>query len=299
MDRNETRTLWLSVGAALFAVFLLYSYTNEKNAALTRKYVMQNVVVAREDINEMETIDESMLDISQRPQEFVDPSAIADIRLAVGLVALAPIKKGEQILESKIMEPGPVTGLARQVSPGMRAITLPIDDVRGVAKLIKPGDRIDLLASLDIGRGVNQRREVKTILQDVSVLSTGIRIVNELPRVLERVGREDFIKNIRSDTNFTAITVEVSPQDAQNLVYILATSPGSLFATLRHPSDTLKRTDLTQTSVESILQRADSPTVREQVRRPAQATPPAAPRPQPAQRPQQPNPRQGRGFVDL
>lgn len=295
MNNNETRTLWISVGAALFAVFLLYSYTQERSAELTKKFgAKQRVVVATKDINEMETIDESKLSIEDRPVDFVQPQALQDPERAVGMVALAPIKSGEQILESKIMEPGPVTGLSLQVAPTKRAVTIPIDETRGVAKLLKPGDRIDLIAALEVGRGPTQRKEVKTILQDVIVLATGLRIVNELPRLFERVGKEDFIKNIRADTNFNTITVEASPQDAQGLIYILATSPGSLFITLRHPSDRAKES-LTQANIDTLLNRVDSAVLVNSLREPASA-PTVAPR---ATKPTSLPPKKRGGFVEI
>lgn len=302
MNHNETRTLWISVAAALFAVFLLYSYTNERSSELSKKFgARKSVVVAAKDINEMETIDESKLSLDEKPVDYIQPDALSEVDRAVGMVALAPIKAGEQIMQNKIMEPGPVTGLALQVTPTKRAVTLPIDEMRGVAKLLKPGDRIDLVAALDVGHPPNQHREVKTIMQDVAVLATGLKVVNELPRLFERSGKEDFIKNIRADTNFNTITVEASPNDAQNLIYILATSPGSLFVTLRHPSDH-NPLSMTETTIESVLGRVDNSTVSNSIRSPASTTPaitapPVAP-PQvtaPAAKPK----RKKGGFVDL
>jgi len=298
MNNNETRTLWISVGAALFAVLLLYSYTQERTEALTKSYgVTQSIVVATKDINEMETIDESKLEVQTRPEKFADKHALKSPELAVGMVALAPIKAGEIILENKIMEPGPVTGLSLQVAPSKRAVTIPIDETRGVAKLLKPGDRIDLVAALEVGRGPTQRREVKTIMQDVIVLATGLKIVNELPRLFERVGREDFIKNIRADTNFNTITVEASPQDAQNLIYILATSPGSLFLTLRHPNDRAK-VNIPTGGIESVLNRVDGATLSDSIRMPSSTPQVAVPAPAPKRPAVAPKRKKG-GFVDL
>ncbi|OFZ19469.1 MAG: Flp pilus assembly protein CpaB [Bdellovibrionales bacterium RBG_16_40_8] len=297
MNNNETRTLWISVGAALFAVFLLYSYTQERSAELTKKFgAKQRVVIATKDINEMETIEESKLSIEERPVDFVQPQALQDPERAVGMVALAPIRTGEQILENKIMEPGPVTGLSLQVAPGKRAVTLPIDEMRGVAKLIKPGDRIDLIASLDVGKGPAQHREIKTILQDVVILATGLKIVNELPRLFEKIGQEDYIKNIRSDTSFSTITIEASPQDSQNLIFILATSPGSLFITLRHPSDRVKNS-LTPATVDTVLNRVDGSLLSETVRAPTAA--PVYVPPQPVVQPKPVQKKKRGGFVDL
>jgi pilus assembly protein CpaB len=302
MNRNDSRTFWISIGLALFSVLVLYSYTNEQKADLTSKFGEKaQVVVAKADINEMETIVASMIEVVDRPKDFIEPGAVANPDIVVGQVALVPIKKSEQILESKILKPGPVTGLSMQVAPGKRALTLPIDEMRGVAKLIKPGDRVDLIASVEVGRGATQKREVKTVLEDVTVLATGLKIANELPRLFETVGKEDYIKNIRADTTFNNITLEVEPREAQNLVYILSTSPGSLFMTLRHPSDRMK-VNLPQTNVESLLGRVSTDEMREQFRAPASAMPaqrapvlPSSPTPERRMPPKQRKP----GFREL
>jgi pilus assembly protein CpaB len=299
MNNNETRTLWISIGAALFAVFLLYSYTNERSYELAKKFGTQKtVVIASKNINEMETIDESMLETTAQPAEYVQPDALSDVNDAVGLVALAPIKAHEQILQNKIMKPGAVTGLSLQVSPGKRAVTLPVDEMRGVAKLLKPGDHIDILAALEVGHPPTQHREVKTILQDVTVLATGLNVVNELPRLYEHNGKEDFVRNIRADTSFTTITVESSPSDSQNLIYILATSPGSLFLTLRHPTDHTPII-LTDTTIESVLGKVDASILSDTIRAPASTVPmaPAAVKPA-APVTNKPKHKKG-GFVDL
>ena len=278
MNQNETRTLWISVFAALIAVFLLYSYTQEKAAELNKKFgAKEKVVVATRDINEMETINETMLEIVERPVDFIQPTAINDPELAVGKVALAPIKAEEQLLENKIMEPGPITGLSLQVSPGKRAVTIPIDEMRGIAKLIKPGDRVDVIAALDVGKGANQRREVLTLMQDVIILATGIKVINELPRLFEKQGKDEFIRNLRADTTFTNVTVEASPKQAQDLIYILSTSPGSLFMTLRHPSDN-KKPKLANSTIESVLRKIRTPILSKQLSRRPSSPPKALPK---------------------
>lgn len=292
MNQNEARTFWISVGAALFAVFLLYSYTQEKSAELTKKFgAKQRVVVAVKDINEMETIDETMVQIVERPVDFIQPQALSDPEAAVGQVALAPIRKDEQILQSKILKPGPVTGLSLQVAPSKRAISIPIDETRGVSKLLNPGDRIDIITALDVGKGVSQRREVKTLMQDVVILATGLRVVNELPILYEKMGRDDFIKNLRGDTSFNTITIEASPEEAQDLIYILSTSPGSIFLTLRHPSDHTKKR-MAESTIESLLGQVTKAVLTRQQRVPA-----AAPKPKPAPKPA---PKKKKGpFLDL
>ena len=243
MNSNETRTLWISVGAALFAILLLYSWSNEQRTAMAKKYgSTKRVVVASQDIAEMDNIDESKLTVIDLPVDFIQPDAISEAEVAVGQVAAVPIKKNEQILQTKLLLPGPDTGLSMEVSPGKRAITLPIDDMRGVSRLLRPGDRIDIIAALDYGKGADSRREVRTILQDVVVLATGLNVLNKIPRRFELDANGKTINriNLSASTNFTSIVVEAKPEEAQQLIYILSTSPGNLFTVLRHPNDRLQ-----------------------------------------------------------
>lgn len=259
MNKNETLTLWLSIGAAIFAVMLLYSYTQEKSAEVSKKFgSMISVATAVREIGEMETVDDSMIELKEYPSSFIQPEALRTIEEALGLVALAPISEGEQILRTKITHPGPTTGLSLQVSPSKRALTIPIDEMRGVAKLLKPGDRVDVIAALDVKSGASQKKEIKTIMQDVVILATGIKVVNELPRVFEEISGDSFIRNIRSATDFNSITIEADPKDIQDLVYVLSTSPGALFLSLRHPSDHSLKSHLPISSLDSLLGKAQT-----------------------------------------
>ncbi|RYZ76471.1 MAG: Flp pilus assembly protein CpaB [Proteobacteria bacterium] len=255
MQGNQTRTLWISVGAALLAIFLLYSWSQEQKTSMAKKFgATKRVVIASQDIAEMETIDESKLDYVEQPVDFIQPLAISEPEGAVGQVAAVPIKKGEQLLQTKLLLPGAETGLSMEISPGKRGIALPVDDIRGVTRLLKPGDRIDIIAALDYGKGTDARREVRTILQDVVVLATGLNVVNKIPRRFELDGNGKTVNriNLSANVNFSTITVEAKPEDAQQLVYILATSPGSLFTVLRHPNDRLQAPTRI-TTVEDVL----------------------------------------------
>lgn len=239
MDSNETKTLWISVGSALFAVFLLYSWSQEQKASVHKKFGSKiQVVVAAKDIPEMSPIDESMLEVTEVPEDFKQPQAFQNPEMIIGQMAAAPIKKGEQILDTKLLLPGKDTGLSMHVTPGKRALTIPIDDMRGAAKLIKPGDRVDLIVAVDVGSGLDKKREVRTLMQDVPILAAGQNIVDTVPAQLEEDGKENYLlNNLRKVSNFTSVTIEGSPVEIQNLVYILSTNPGSLFTVLRNPND--------------------------------------------------------------
>lgn len=281
MEQNETRTLWISIGAALFSVILLWGWAQGKKAEFDKKFrTKTTVVIAKVDITEMAIIDESMLEIIETPADFVQPSALKDPETAIGQVAAAPIKKGEQILDTKLLLPGQGGGLAMQVTPEKRAVTIPIDATRGNAKLLKPGDRIDILAALDIGSGNNKKREIRTVLQDVPILATGENVVNELPLKIEREGKDYKTTNLKLFKDFNTITIEVKPIDAQSIVFILSTNPASLYTVLRNPSDRLLY-PLKTTDVEEVMKKVRAPTTADVPAKPIIPVPEKKPEPPP------------------
>ncbi|MGZ3742965.1 MAG: Flp pilus assembly protein CpaB, partial [Pseudobdellovibrionaceae bacterium] len=256
MGSNETRNLWVSIGAGAIAAILLYSWSQEKRAEYNKKYgSLKTVVVAKEDIAEMRTIYDTMLTTIERPSEFVDPDAVSNQDEIIGNVAAVPIKKGQILVKNSLLTPGPDTGISLQIAPSKRAITIPVDEVRGVAKLIRPGDRIDILAAVDTGKGMNQKREVQTLLQDVVVLATGVNIMNNIPRVFELDSSGKSLSQIAltGDTKYSTITVEATQKEAQDLVYILSTAPGNIYLTLRNPNDRTIPPRLPTSSAESVL----------------------------------------------
>lgn len=241
MNSNDTKTLWIAVGSALFAVFLLYSWIQEKNKEMTDKFgKRQSVVVAKKNINEMTPLDETSVEMIEVPEEYIAPQAVTDPSELRGYVALNPIIKGEQILKTKISKPGALTGLSYQVSPGKRALTIPIDEMRSVARLLKPGDRVDLVASVVSGSGMAAKKEVKVVMQNTIILATGTNVNNHLPASIEMSGdgTSYVVRSMTQDTSFNSITIEASPIEAQKLIYILSNNPSDLFLILRHPSDT-------------------------------------------------------------
>lgn len=240
MGSNETRNLWLSIAAGVFATFLLYSYSQEKKAEYDKRFgSTKRVVVAKDDIAEMQTIYDTMVETKELPADFIQPDAITVPDEIIGNVAAVPIRKGQMVLKNNLLTPGPDTGIALQVAPSKRAVTIPVDEVRAVAKLIRPGDRVDIYAAIDSGKGVNQKREVFTMMSDAVVLATGVSVVNNIPRMFELDSSGKNLNQIAltGDTKYTTITIEATPKEAQDLFYILSTSPGNLFFALRNPSD--------------------------------------------------------------
>ncbi len=285
MNSNETRTFYISLAAGLFAAFLLYSYSQEKKKEYDGLYgKMANVVVARVDISEMQTIDSTMIEVIQKPADFVEPEGLKDPDVVEGQVAAIVIKKGQQITQQKLLQAGPSTGISLQVAPTKRALALPIDESRGVSKLIRPGDRVDITAAIDSGKGVNQKREVSIIMQDVVILATGMQVMNNLPRVfeLDASGKNMNMFPLTGDTKYNTVTIEATPKEAQDLIYLMATSPGNIFLTLRNPNDRQIPPRLPAATSDSIAGKPLlSPDLPSLISSPPASVPAAVSRPQP------------------
>lgn len=248
----NNKALTLSLVMAVLAVFFVSSYVSSIEEVERKRYgVMYQVVVAKQDIKEMETINEDMLVTKEIPKSYVEPATIhfdtgtdekdhaKSLKALVGAIALVPIKKGEQISYSKLSEPGVRTGLAPQITPGRRAVPVPVSDVTGVARLVKPGDRVDVMAILDLGGG-KENKIVKTVLQDVVVLATGHNVSNNPARTAETdqtTGKEHF-RPLVEDAAFTTITLEVDPAQAQMMALIMANGDNAVSLSLRNNDDT-------------------------------------------------------------
>lgn len=256
MGPNDTRNLWLSIGAGVFATFLLYSYSQEKKAEYDKRFgSTKRVVVAKEDIAEMQTIYDTMVETKELPADFIQPEAITVPDEIIGNVAAIPIRKGQMVLKNNLLTPGPDTGIALQVAPSKRAVAIPVDEVRAVAKMIRPGDRVDIYAAVDSGKGINQKREVFTMMSDVVVLATGVSVVNNIPRTFEMDSSGKNLSQIAltGDTKYSTITVEATPKEAQDLFYILSTAPGNLFFALRNSSDRAMPPRMPSSTSDSVL----------------------------------------------
>lgn len=240
----NTRAFTLALVIALIAIFMIHTYVEDEVATHIKKYgTSTSVVVAKVDIKELELIDDSKITMKSIPEDFLAPGHFKDIRDLDNTVASVPIKAGEQITQPRVTAPGPRTGLARQVSLGKRAITLNISESQSVGKLIRPGDRVDLVASIDYASSRKDMIKVKTILQDVLVLSTGKNMTNSIPMIgvkdENNIGDAGVVKkmNLNVHTNYSSVTLEVDPYEAQKLIFLLKNLDGTPYLILRNNND--------------------------------------------------------------
>ena len=124
------------------------------------------------------------------------------------------LKPGDLIMSSMVEMKKDISKL---ISPGRRAITIPVDDESSISTMLKPGDLIDLIITLQS----SEKTATLPLMQGVKILATGNQLdTNDLSA---------------ETTGYTNITLDVSAEDAKNIT--LAASLGKISAILRNPND--------------------------------------------------------------
>jgi pilus assembly protein CpaB len=235
----NTRAFTLALIISIFAMFMVYTYIEDRENVLVEKYGKPvTVVVAKVNIKELELIDDSKVTVKSVPQTFAAPGHFRKVKdLEDGMIATVPILKGEQITKPRVSFPGFKTGLARTVSAGKRAIAITITEKQAVSKLLKPGDRVDVLAAIDYSAGRKDMQKVMTILQDVLVLSTGMNMTNSIPLIGIKTPKVIRKMNLSTYSQYNTVTMELDPYQVQKLVFLLTFTGIPPYLSLRNSSD--------------------------------------------------------------
>lgn len=141
-------------------------------------------------------------------------ASVAEIE---GLVATQKALSDEVLLKERFTKSGSGSTLAALIRPDMRAITVRVDDVVGVAGFLLPGNHVDVVAARKLHG--SDRATTETILMDINVLA------------VDQTSTQD--KN--EPVVVRAVTLEMTPQQAEILVR--AREEGRIQLTLRNPSD--------------------------------------------------------------
>lgn len=149
----------------------------------------------------------------------VPPGYVGDAEMVVGRGLITSVKANELLMEGKLAPRGAGGGLSVSIPDGMRAVSVRVDDVIGVAGFVLPGSRVDVVLTMPPKL---DRKETVTqaVLQSVPVLAAG-QIVQQ-----DAQGKPITV---------SVITVLVSPQDGETL--ILAANEGKIQLALRNTLD--------------------------------------------------------------
>ena len=220
MRTNDLVVLFLAIVMGGVAAFLargwLESHANASAGASVGSIVVTTQPLGLGTVINLENVVEIPWGAEKLPEgAFV--SAAALLRDGPRFV-LSALDRNEPVLRSKITAPGQRASLSTLLEPGKRAVTVRVDDVRGVAGFILPRDFVDVVL---ISEDPAAKRESYSdiLLHHVKVLA-----IDQLAS--ERQQHPAIAK---------AVTIEVTPEQAQKI--LLATNIGRLSLVLRQPGD--------------------------------------------------------------
>ena len=203
---------------AIAASFVVYRVVSRQ--ASGQKLTTQ-VVIADRDLEVGSAIkdgDVKLGDVVGAPS----PGVLTRTDAAIGRGVISPIFAGDTINDARLAKVGAGAGLAALIPPGMRACAVKVNEVVGVAGFAVPGMRVDvLLAGRTPGASGQEGTQVKTLLQNIEVLSAG--------------------KNFRQDAEgkpaeVTVVNLLVTPEQAE-ILSLTNTNEARIQLVLRNPTD--------------------------------------------------------------
>jgi len=185
---------------------------------------LNNVVVAKLEIPLGAKITAEQLALAPIPNGSAPDGAFRKLEEVVGRVAITQIGLREPITKLKLAPEGVGAGLPAVIPEGYRAMTVKVDDVVGVSGFVMPGSYVDVVAVIvpvASNASAPQGPVSKIVLQNIKVLASGPKI--------------DSPDNQREPTNVKAVTLQVTPEQAEKLV--LAANEGKLQLVMRNYGD--------------------------------------------------------------
>jgi pilus assembly protein CpaB len=222
---RQTRTIIvvaIAIVAATIASFGTYRALS-RMPQRTETIALTKAVVAAKRMPIGTLVTRDSIKLVDWPQQTPLDGGFSKIDDVVDRGLIAGVVENEPLSESKLAPKEAGAGLSPTIQQGMRAISVKVNEVIGVAGFVVPGTHVDVVTI--IGNGNNAGDTVsRVVVSNVQVLSAGTRYDQEESRTDS--------KPIRS----TVVTLMVTPIDAERIA--LAQAEGQLMLTLRHPLDT-------------------------------------------------------------
>jgi pilus assembly protein CpaB len=206
----------ISIGGVFaFATYNYVQNVQPKTVSMPTK----QVVVAATDLNIGVEIKKDDIRLIDWPENAMPAGAIHDPNEVIGRGIVLPLVQNEPFLPMKLASKEAGAGLPPAIPQGMRAVSVRVNEVIGVAGYVLPGTHVDVVATVSPTSAANDMTS-KVILTNVLVLAAGTKIE-------------------QSDNNkpmpVSVVTMLVTPEEAERLT--LASGEGKIQLALRNPLD--------------------------------------------------------------
>lgn len=232
MSRSTRTLLVFTLSLVVAGVFSMLVYQAAQRPAATAAPATVQVAVAARALPVGAKLTADDVKLVAWPAASPMAGAIGSVEAAVNRGLLSAVVENEPLTDAKVAAVGAGAGLPPRIAAGMRAISVKVDDVVGVAGFAVPGAHVDVVVS------VTQREQsvARVVVSNVEVLATGTRTGQ---------ARTDIAASADS-----VVTLLVTPGDAERIS--LAASVGRITLTLRNPLDQTA-TDTRGTQVAALL----------------------------------------------
>lgn len=247
--------LILAITAGGVFAFGTYNYV-QNLPARTTTIPTAPVVVAGVDLQVGAEITRDDVRLVQWPANAQPAGAISDPKEVIGRGLLMPMIENEPFLPMKLASREAGAGLPPAIPAGLRAVSVKVNEVIGVAGYVLPGTRVDVVATVSPTQQAADMTS-KVILTNVEVLAAGTKIDRETDK--------------NKPMPVSVVTLLVGPEEAERLT--LASTEGKIQLALRNPLD--KATPATPGIRRAVLLGAPARTPRA-IQRVVLAAPPAA-----------------------
>src|SRR6478672_13675831 len=209
--------LAMTAGGAL--AFGTYNYVQHLPAK-TVSIPTKPVVVAASDLDIGTELSSGDVRVIDWPANAVPADAIGDPKDVIGRGIVLPVIENEPILPLKLSSKEAGGGLPPAIPPGLRAVSVRVNEVIGVAGYVLPGTRVDVVATVS-PTGSAQEMTSKVVLTNVQVLAAGTKIERDTER--------------NKPMPVSVVTLLVNPEESERLT--LASTEGKIQLALRNPLD--------------------------------------------------------------
>lgn len=231
MDRKKLvlliGALIIAIGTA-FAARSIFAGGGAPSAEAAAQPTGPRVLVAKRALTAGTIITADALGFQPWPEELVKDAYFidgeADMEKLLGTVVRFPITAGEPVTQGSLVSPGDRGFLAAALGPGMRAVTVPVSAMTGVAGFVFPGDRVDLVLTQTVDGEGQALRAAETVIRNLRVLATD--------QTTETTTDENGKTVV---TAFRTVTLEVTPKIAEKVA--VAQTIGTLSLALRSLAD--------------------------------------------------------------
>jgi pilus assembly protein CpaB len=219
--RRPTLYVVVAAVAAMFAAIIVYSALKKREAEVQQAMVKSvQIVVAARDLPLGTKIEAGSVKLARWSRDSVPPGAFTDPGAVMNTFVKDSFITNEPVVADKLYVGTRTAGVMPLLIPvGMRAMSVPVDEVSDIAGFVLPRTHVDVLVAI-AGSGANEKPFSKIVLQNVEVLAVAQEIEhskNDQPQVVK------------------VVTLLVTPEQAERLG--LASREGTLHLVMRSYSD--------------------------------------------------------------